>query len=56
MKREGLKGPTRTTVYRVLRKWDEYQTVGDLTDPPKERKGVTHDVCDFVDSEMEKND
>ena len=56
MKSEGVQGLTRKTVYRILKKWDDHETIGNLPDPLKERKNVTHDVCDFIDMEMEKND
>ena len=55
MMSEGVKGLTRNTVYRILKKWDQHNTIANLPDPPKERKNVTHDVCDFIDWEMEKN-
>ena len=47
---------TRAAVYAILKKYDEHKTVSDLSPPPRQRKNVTHELLDFIDAEMEKND
>ena len=52
---EGGKGVSRTTVYRVLKKWEEHRTVGDLPQPIKPFPGITLAMCDYVNRIMEQN-
>lgn len=47
---------TRTSVYSILKKWDKHKSVRNLPPPPRPKKGVTNELLDFIDKQMEKND
>ena len=47
---------TRTTVYNILKKWNLHGTVATLALPPRKRKGVTNEILDFIDNQMENDD
>ena len=47
---------TRTTVYNIIKKWEKHQTIATLPPPPKPRKGVTNEILDFIDRQMELDD
>ena len=55
MGEEGI-SVTRTAVYSLLEKFSIHGTVANLLPPPRGRKGVTNELLDFIDKEMEQDD
>ena len=53
---EGVEGISRMTVYNIMKKWNELKTVAPIPHPVRERQGVTLELLDFIDKEMEKDD
>ena len=47
---------SKTGISNIIKKYNRYKTVSDIKAPPRQRQNVTHEVLDFIDSQMELND